>query len=102
MHPLLDSNIHSINRLCHIHGVSRLDAFGSILRNDFDAEKSDIDLLVEFEPSRAADFTNFLDMKDSLEKIFRRPVDLVQLSAVRNRRLRRHIELSKSAIYEAA
>jgi hypothetical protein len=40
--------------------------------------------------------------KEGLEKIFARPVDLVELSAVRNRRLRYYIEQSKSRIYEAA
>lgn len=41
----------SIARLCLLHGVSRLEAFGSILRPDFDTERSDIDFLVEFDSS---------------------------------------------------
>jgi predicted nucleotidyltransferase len=52
--------------LCHAHGVARLDAFGSILRSDFDVENGDIDLPVEFQPSRAADFGKFLELKESL------------------------------------
>jgi predicted nucleotidyltransferase len=102
MHPLIENNREAITKLCRLHGVSRLEAFGSILREDFNAGKSDVDILVEFDPSVAASFTNFLNLKESLEALFRRSVDLVELRAVRNRRLRRYIEQSKSPIYDAA
>lgn len=102
MHPLIESNRKAIADLCRLHGVDRLEAFGSILRNDFDAARSDVDVLVEFKPSVAASFTNFLDLKESLEALLGRSVDLVELHAVRNRRLRRYIEQSKSSIYDAA
>ena len=102
MHPLIESNREAIARLCRLHGVRRLDIFGSILRSDFDPKRSDVDVLVEFEPQRAASFSNFLDLKESLEKLLRRPVDVLELHAIRNRRLRCHIEKSKSAVYAAA
>ncbi len=78
------------------HGVSRLEVFGSIVREDFDEKRSDVDILVEFDPAAAASFDNFLDLKESLEALFRRPVDLIELRAVRNRRLRHYIEQSRS------
>jgi uncharacterized protein len=102
MHPLIENNREAIARLCLLHGVSRLEAFGSIIRDDFDEEKSDVDILVEFDPAAAASFQNFLDLKESLEALFHRPVDLLELHAVRNRRLRRYIEQSRSPIYDAA
>ena len=102
MHPLIENNREAIARLCVLHGVSRLEAFGSILREDFDAGRSDIDILVEFDPSVADSFTNFLNLKESLEALFHRSVDLIELRAIRNRRLRHHIECSKSPIYDAA
>lgn len=102
MHPLIESNRETITKLCLLHGVRRLAVFGSILRADFDAGRSDIDILVEFDPSVAASFTNFLDLKEALEALFGRPVDLVELRAVRNRRLRHYIEQSKTPIYDAA
>jgi uncharacterized protein len=102
MHPLIEKNRDAIARLCNLHGVSRLEAFGSILREDFDPSRSDVDIFVEFDPSVAADFTNFLDLKESLEALFHSSVDLVELRAVRNRRLRRYIEQSRRAIYDAA
>jgi predicted nucleotidyltransferase len=37
MHPLIENNRETIVRLCRLHGVRSLEAFGSILRDDFDA-----------------------------------------------------------------
>lgn len=102
MHPLIENNREAIARLCVLHGVSRLEVFGSILRGDFDTGRSDIDILVEFDPSVASSFTNFLNLKESLEVLFGRSVDLVELRAIRNRRLRHYIEQSKLPVYDAA
>jgi predicted nucleotidyltransferase len=101
MHPLIDNNRKAIADLCRRHGVRRLEAFGSILRSDFSAE-SDVDILVEFEPAAAGSFQNFLNLKESLEALLGRSVDLLELHAVRNRRLRHYIEESRSPIYDAA
>lgn len=102
MHPLIEENREIIARLCALHGVSRLEAFGSILREDFDQQNSDIDLVVEFSPSSSGSFINYLTLKESLESLFHRSVDLVELYAIRNRRLRHYIERSKAPVYEAA
>ncbi|MGA7540726.1 MAG: nucleotidyltransferase domain-containing protein [Steroidobacteraceae bacterium] len=102
MSPLIEDNLEEIGRLCRHYGVRKLELFGSILRQDFDPEHSDVDLLVEFEPRVANSFANFLDLKEALERVLGRRVDLVELRAIRNRRLRHHIAQSKSAIYAAA
>jgi uncharacterized protein len=102
MRPLIDDNLEQIGRLCRLYGVRKLELFGSILRPDFDPDHSDVDLLVEFEPQVADSFANFLDLKEALEGLLGRRVDLVELRAIRNRRLRHHIEQSKSPVYAAA
>jgi hypothetical protein len=102
MSPLIKDNLENIGRLCRLYGVRKLELFGSILRRDFDPECSDVDLLVEFEAGVANSFTNFLDLKEALEHLLGRRVDLVELRAIRNRRLRHHIEQSKSPVYAAA
>lgn len=102
MPPLIDDNLEEIGRLCRLHGVRKLELFGSILRSDFDPLRSDVDVVVEFEPQVANSFVNFLDFKEALERLLGRPVDLVELHAVRNRRLRHYIEQSKSPVYAAA
>jgi uncharacterized protein len=102
MSPLIEDNLEEIGRLCRLHGVRKLELFGSILREDFDPERSDVDMLVEFEPEAANSFANFLQLKEALEDLFARRVDLVELRAIRNRRLRHYIEQSKSPVYAAA
>ena len=102
MHQLIENNREAIADLCRRHGVRRLEAFGSILRGDFDPARSDIDVLVEFSPGAARGFTNFLDLKEALEALFGRPVDLIEPHTVRNRRLRYYIEQDKFPIYAAA
>jgi uncharacterized protein len=102
MSLLIKENLEQIGRLCRLYGVRKLELFGSILRPDFDPVRSDVDLLVEFQPQVASSFANFLDLKDALEDLFGRHVDLLELRAIRNRRLRHHIEQSKSPLYAAA
>lgn len=99
MHPLIESNRKAIAGLCRRDGVRRLDVFGSILRDDFDLDASDVDFVVEFESSAAPTFMHLANLKESLEKLLQRPVDLVELGAVRNKRLRRHIEASKVEVF---
>lgn len=102
MHPLIESNREAIVQLCRRHGVRKLEVFGSILRHDFEAARSDVDVLVEFTAQSAGSFDNFLNLKEALEALFQRPVDLVERGTIRNRRLRHYIEQSKSPVYAAA
>lgn len=102
MHPLIENNREAISELCRLHGVRKMEVFGSILRADFDPQRSDVDVLVEFGEEFANSFANFLDLKESLEALFERPVDLLELRAIRNRRLRYYIEQSKSPVYATA
>jgi uncharacterized protein len=102
MHHLIETKRDAIADLCRRHGVQKLEAFGSILRDDFDARSSDVDVLVEFAPDVVSSFSNYLDLKEALEALFGRPVDLVELDAVENRRLRYYIEQAKLQIYAAA
>ena len=60
--------------------VSRLSIFGSVARNQA-AEKSDIDILVEF--SGKATFDNFMNLKFYLQDILHIGVDLVTQKALR-------------------
>jgi predicted nucleotidyltransferase len=63
--------------------VARLEVFGSAARGaDFDSTRSDSDFLVTFEPSARNDLGAFGDLKDALERLLGRPVDLVEREAV--------------------
>lgn len=102
MPALIDQHRDAIIQLCRRFGVVSLEAFGSVLRDDFDSEHSDIDLLVEFAPGATRRFSDFLDFKQALEAVFQRPVDLIEPQAISNQRLRHHIVSSKASIYRAA
>jgi uncharacterized protein len=39
-----------IARFCRARGIRKLSLFGSVLRDDFDPQRSDVDVLAEFEP----------------------------------------------------
>jgi predicted nucleotidyltransferase len=71
-----------IEDFCRRWNIVRFELFGSVLRDDFDAE-SDIDVLVTFRkgasPVRVADH---LDMEEEAATLFGRPVDLVKRDLV--------------------
>jgi predicted nucleotidyltransferase len=69
-------------------GTSRLGLFGSQARGEASAA-SDLDFVVEFRPG-AKTFDNYMDLKEFLEQLFGRPVDLV-ISEVIKPRLRNGI-----------
>ena len=99
MHALLETHIEDISRLCRRYGVQRLDAFGSVTRGDFDILHSDVDLVAEFSPPPDGDLAaQYFDFKQHLEDLLRRPVDLIEIQAVRNQRLRREIEATRVPI----
>lgn len=88
MLTLLAAKKADIAALCRKHHVRRLDVFGSAARGDFDPARSDIDFLVEFDRSdpEAMTLHSFLGLKDSLEALLGRPVDLVDRQAVETSR----------------
>jgi predicted nucleotidyltransferase len=83
--------------------VRRLSLFGSALREDFDAGRSDLDFAVEFSPMSPREHAaSYFGLLEDLENIFGRRVDLVEVEAVRNPYLRREIEEQQEIFYAAA
>jgi uncharacterized protein len=97
--PLID--LDAIAAFCKKHEVKSFALFGSILRDDFDAE-SDVDVLVDL--NHFVDFHAECRMLDDLEAMFGRKVDMVERSSLA--RLDEHrrdsIESSARMIYEEA
>jgi|SRR5271165_3950776 len=89
--------------LCRRYGVTRLEVFGSAARvGDFDPVTSDADFLVTFAPEARNDLTAFAGLKEELETLLGRRVDLVDREAVeasRNYIRRRRILAEAEAIY---
>ena len=101
---LIELNLQRIIDLCRKHKVKSLAVFGSILTDRFN-DKSDVDLLVDFEDydrDNPQDFdyvTNFLDLQDSLESVLNRKVDLVVGNSMRNRYFINAVNRTKQVIY---
>ena len=89
-----------LEQLCRRFHVRRLDLFGSAASDDFDPAHSDLDFLVEFEPE-ALSFDIYFDLKESLEAVFGRSVDLVEPSAIRNPYFKASVERSREFVFEA-
>jgi predicted nucleotidyltransferase len=99
----LANHIRELRILCRRHAVHRLGAFGSVLREDFDPVRSDIDLTVEFGPSRRHEPADqYFHFKMSLERLLGGKVDLVELGAMPEFRLKQSIERSQVLVYEQA
>ena len=73
----------AVARFCRARGIQKLSLFGSVLRDDFDAARSDVDVLVEYQPGCAPGW-DLIDHQDELSRIIGRPVDYCT-------RLNRHV-----------
>lgn len=89
--------------LCQRHHARTLHLFGSATRADFRPADSDLDFLVDFDGALppAAYSQAFFALKQGLEDLFNRPVDLLTPDALRNPYLRRRIESEQLALYGA-
>jgi uncharacterized protein len=99
----LDQHRTEVETLCRRHGVRRLDLFGSAAADKDRPGESDLDFLVEFEPAtRTGAYADaYFGLKEDLEALFRRPVDLVVESAIRNPYFRQSVEQSRVPLYAA-
>ena len=60
---------------CREHGVRKLAVFGSVLRDDF-RPRSDVDVLVDFEPETHIGYFGIVRMERELSRMLGRRVDL--------------------------
>ena len=62
--------------------IVTLYLFGSVVRDDFDPQKSDIDILVDYKGTMSY---NFIELAEELEKITGKKIDLVSKRALKPR-----------------
>ncbi|HLA80236.1 MAG TPA: nucleotidyltransferase family protein [Thermoleophilia bacterium] len=92
-----------IAEFCRRWKITELALFGSVLRDDFRPD-SDIDVLVTFAPDSTRRFYDVIDMKEELESMLGRKVDLVERRLVEsseNYIRRKHILGHIETIYVA-
>lgn len=88
---------------CRRWRIVELALFGSVLRADFRSD-SDVDVLVTFDLDASWRFYDLMEMKEELEKIFGRRVDLVEKRLVEdsdNYIRRNHILRNRETLYVA-
>jgi predicted nucleotidyltransferase len=68
-----------IAAFCRKWGIRKLSFFGSVVRDDFDPERSDVDVLVEAKAGSLRTFGDLFDAERDLSEIFDgRKVDLLE------------------------
>jgi predicted nucleotidyltransferase len=100
MRTNLSHYIDKVSELCTAYGVTRLELFGSATRSDFDPGSSDMGFLVDFSDTHPlGDFDRYFGLKEALEQLFQRSVDLVERRAIKNPYFRQAIERSRVVVY---
>lgn len=87
--------------LCRKYGVRRLDLFGSAATEfEFDADHSDLDFLVEFEPSASmGPADQYFGLWEDLQSLFSREIHLVSSRALRNRYFIESVNATRQTLY---
>ncbi|MGB0766370.1 MAG: nucleotidyltransferase family protein [Phycisphaeraceae bacterium] len=102
MHEAIDQHREAIFELCRRFYVRRLDVFGSVTTDAFDPNRSDVDFLVEFwDDMPIRRFNAYFQLKDQLEQLLERKVDLIEPGGVRNDYYRRGIDSTLEHLYAA-
>jgi uncharacterized protein len=66
----------AIAGFCRKWGIRRLSFFGSATREDFDPERSDVDVLVEFRPECIPGWEYYFTIPNELSTIVGRRIDM--------------------------
>ncbi len=99
----LELPIEQIQAFCDRWQIVEFALFGSVLRDDFRPD-SDIDVLVTFTPNAKRGLSETLQMRDELQALFDRRVDLIVRAAIErseNWLRRKNILESAQVIYAA-
>lgn len=102
MIALIENRAEEIKDLCHLNRVKHLSLFGSAASEEDYSQSSDLDFLVEFEPVPFGAYADaYFSLRESLERLLKRPVDLVVASAIKNPYLLEAIEATRLPIYDS-
>ncbi|AEH08709.1 MULTISPECIES: nucleotidyltransferase family protein [Protofrankia] len=103
MHPVIETKRSEIETLCQRLEVRRLDVFGSAVGDSFDVGSSDVNVLVEFDDAQAGFdyFGSCFDLKEGLERLLGRAVDVVSVTNIRNPYFRDQVMRTRQSLYAA-
>jgi|SRR5579859_4311926 len=89
-----------IETFCQRNHIRELSLFGSALTDSF-TSKSDVDVLVSFDPACELSLADLGEIREELKMIFGREVDLVEKEALHNPYRKYSILREKQTIYAA-
>ena len=89
-----------IAEFCKRWSITEFSVFGSALREDFGPD-SDVDVLVSIDPGTHTGLFEIAQMQIELEKMFKRPVDLVEKEGLRNPYRRSEMLRTAQVVYPA-
>lgn len=90
----------AVSAFCREHRIRRLALFGSVLRDDF-RPGSDVDVLVEFEPSARVGLLTLAGLELELGELIGQEVDL-NTPGFLNRHFRDQVLSEAEVVYDAA
>ena len=97
--PEFDTHRAELAAICARLGVRRLELFGSGTRS---ASPRDLDFLVDLGDRSPGEYANaYFALREQLEKLFARPVDLVTPPGLGNPYFRQRVEQEKTLLYAA-
>lgn len=102
MYQTISAHRERLEALCRRFQVRRLTLFGSAATGEFEAGRSDLDFLVEFqalEPAQHADA--YFGLLLALEDLFQSKIDLVEEGASENPYFLSAVEQSRALLYAA-
>lgn len=99
---ILATRAAQLRELCQRLRVRRLEVFGSATTERFDPDRSDFDFLYAFDDLESADLADrYFDLREGLEKLFGRKVDLVSAPSIRNPYFLRKVNAQRRVLYAA-
>jgi len=91
----------AVAAVCQEFGVAKLSVFGSVLRDDFDPDRSDVDLLVEFLPGEKRSLFKLLALQRALTVVFGRTVEVTTPGSL-SKYFRDDVLAAAEVLYDAA
>ena len=102
MHDLVESQLETIAQACRKNHVVRLELFGSAASALFDPNISDIDFIVTLEDLEPASYADaYFGIAEDLEELFKRPVDIIVESTMKNPYFVQEVQKTRTLVYAA-
>ncbi len=101
LNPAIRPLVPGIIEACRRYGVVWAALVGSATQPDPAIVPRDLDLLVRLGPEAERPADRYFRLLEDLEQVSGRTVDLIELDAIRNQRLRSEFERTMVVLYEA-